>query len=88
MGDSEGGAGGKLDSLHVVQPTYDLQGLRTLPWWWVYAKNLLTRFQGIADMRALSADGKTMPPRDSWLDDDELEEWKHDQEELRKMQQS
>lgn len=60
----------------------DPQSIIRLPWWWTFIRNLLKRFDNIQTMSALSPDG-TPPPREYWLDDEMLDEWKKEQEALR-----
>ena len=52
------------------------------PWWYAVIVQIWTRIQNIKESAAYDVD-KTPPPKDYWLDDDQLNDWYAEREKLR-----
>lgn len=52
-----------------------MQAFQSIPWWWTFIANLLKRFEGIGTLASISKDDKP-PPKDIWLDDDAIKQWR------------
>lgn len=78
MGCLKGNTPGGNDWLRDWTPPSNLDDLRKIPWWILYARNLVKRFDYIQQLGSIAVDGKP-PPKNLWLNDDAIDKWQKNQ---------